>query len=339
MEQLEKYIVDILGIEIEVKKIQKSDLRNLPLFLSETYLFYNISLFKKELILIEPKDIEALSIIQIDKHIELLKESLLKPVILLMDEIMAVKRKRLIERGVNFIVPGKQLYLPELLIDLRESYDKSNRKRKKEALLPSAQFLLIFHLLNKEKTHGIERLSFKEIAQKLNYTPMGVTKAINNLLYHELVEIEGIKEKYIHFELRKAELWKEAEERNILVNPVIRRVFVDKMPEGAFFLYSNESALPEYSNMNPSRQEFFAVERDQFYALSNNRKLINANVQEGKYCLEVWKYNPVKLVDELYNDMPVVDPLSLYLSLKDIMDERIEMALEQIKEKYIWSLD
>ena len=75
MEQLEKYIVDILGIEIEVKKIQKSDLRNLPLFLSETYLFYNISLFKKELILIEPKDIEALSIIQIDKHIELLKES------------------------------------------------------------------------------------------------------------------------------------------------------------------------------------------------------------------------------------------------------------------------
>jgi hypothetical protein len=31
-----------------------------------------------------------------------------------------------------------------------------------------------------------------------------------------------------------------------------------------------------------------------------------------------------------------VDPLSLYLSLKDNPDERIEMALEQIINKYIW---
>jgi len=339
MKQLEKYIVDILGIEIEVKKIQKSDLRNLPLFLSETYLFYNISLFKKELILLEPKDIDAFSIIQIDKHIEILKGSFLKPVILLMDEIMAIKRKRLIERGINFIVPGKQLYLPDLLVDLRESYDNSNRKRKKEALLPSAQYLLIYHLLHKEGPKGLERLSFREIAQKLKYTSMGITKAINNLNYHDLVAIEGEKEKYVRFAFRKSELWQEAETRNILVNPVIKRVFVDEKPEGVFMLYSNESALPEYSNINPSRQEYFAIEKEKFYELRNRNKLINANSQEGKYCLEVWKYNPAELVDELYNDMSAVDPLSLYLSLKDIRDERIEMAIEQIKEKYIWSLD
>jgi hypothetical protein len=41
-------------------------------------------------------------------------------------------------------------------------------------------------------------------------------------------------------------------------------------------------------------------------------------------------------VDELPNDMAVVDPLSLYLSVKESRDERIEMALEQILEKFIW---
>ncbi len=64
--------------------------------------------------------------------------------------------------------------------------------------------------------------------------------------------------------------------------------------------------------------------------------MVNANEYEGKYCLEVWKYDPLKLVGEMPNDIAVVDPLSLYLSLKDSTDERIEMALEKIIKDYIW---
>ena len=66
-----------------------------------------------------------------------------------------------------------------------------------------------------------------------------------------------------------------------------------------------------------------------------NNGLINANNREGKYAIEVWKYNPKTLVEDVFNENSVVDPLSLYLSLKDNQDERIEMALEQIIEKYI----
>lgn len=63
---------------------------------------------------------------------------------------------------------------------------------------------------------------------------------------------------------------------------------------------------------------------------------MNANEQNGPYCLEVWKYDPLPLVERLANDQQVVDPLSLYLSLKDMQDERIQLALEQITNKYIW---
>ena len=58
-------------------------------------------------------------------------------------------------------------------------------------------------------------------------------------------------------------------------------------------------------------------------------------MNEGRYCLEVWKYNPKQLANLVQDDYSVVDPLSLYLSLKNETDERIEMALEQIKTKFI----
>ena len=92
----------------------------------------------------------------------------------------------------------------------------------------------------------------------------------------------------------------------------------------------------EYTDLNPSKQQYFAIEKTVFYGLQKSNALVNLNDYEGKYAIEVWKYDPLTLVDELPNDMAVVDPLSLYLSLRDSKDERIEMALEQIIEKNIW---
>jgi hypothetical protein len=115
----------------------------------------------------------------------------------------------------------------------------------------------------------------------------------------------------------------------------VKRIFVDKRPNQAV-LKCNVSALPEYTDMNPSRQEYYSIEKTSFYALQRNNELQDANEYDGRYCLELWKYNPLKLVGEMQTNENVVDPLSLYLSLKDEQDERVEMALTQIIEKYIW---
>ena len=101
-------------------------------------------------------------------------------------------------------------------------------------------------------------------------------------------------------------------------------------------LYCNSSALPEYSDMNPGKQGYYAIEKTEFYSIRKKGTLVNLNEYEGKFCLEVWKYNPLVLVGELPNDLSVVDPLSLYLSLQDNHDERIEMALDKIIEQYIY---
>jgi hypothetical protein len=330
------YLQESLGIQATASPIAKRFLDRLPMYIQETFKLHQTDLFNREIILAELKNEDELSIQQTEKQVQLIKNILNQKVVVVLENVQAYNRKRLIEKGINFIVPGKQLYMPDMLIDLRESFSHLKTKQKNETLLPSAQFLLISHIIHRNRQWKLEEHPFKEIAKKLGYTPMAITNAIDNLKYHELVEVEGEKEKFIHFRNDRHELWNIAFQQNLLVNPVIKTVYVDEKPKDLFLLQSNASALPEYTDLNPSRQEYFAIEKTVFYGLQKSNALANLNEYEGRYALEVWKYNPLTLVDELPNDRAVVDPLSLYLSVKDSRDERIEMALDQILEKFIW---
>jgi hypothetical protein len=331
-----KYIEETLGIQPTATPIAKSNLDKLPVYIHETFTLYCTNLFNTGIILAELKQDDALSIQQTEKQVQLLKNLLNQKVVVVLENAQAYNRKRLIEKGISFIMPGKQLYMPDLLVDLRESYVHPRTKKKNETLLPSAQFLIIYHIIHRNQQWKLEEHPFKEIAQKTGYTPMAITNAIENLKHHELVDVEGEKEKFIRFRHERHELWDIAQQQNLLVNPVIKTVYIDEKPNDLFLLHSNATAMPEYTDLNPGRQEYFAIERTVFYGLQKSNALVNPNDYEGRYALEVWKYNPLALVDGLPNDRTVVDPLSLYLSVKDSRDERIEMALDQIIEKFIW---
>lgn len=335
MKEFQRYISQILRINVQPELIPKEHFGRLPIFIGETYRLYKMAFFSRELVLAEPRSLEDFSILQTDKHFDLLKEVFHKTVVLVLEELPAYNRKRLIEKGINFIVPGKQLFLPDLFMDLSERFNTRGIKKKEETLLPSAQFLLIYHIIHRYEKWKLEDHPFKEIAEKLGYTPMAITNAINNLKYHEIVDVIGEREKRIKFRLERGELWRDTEQRKLWTNPIWKRVYTDVKPQGTH-LYSNRSALHEYSDMNPSRQTFYAIGKNEFFKLQKRHRLASINETEGEYCLEVWKYDPEALVAEMPNNTAVVDPLSLYLSLKDSQDERTEIALEQIIEKYTW---
>lgn len=336
MKQTLRYMQETLGIQPTVTPIAKSYLDRLPMYIHETFKLYSTDFFNTEIILAELKNDDKLSIQQTEKQVIQIKKLLNHKVVVVLENVQAYNRKRLIAKGINFIVPGKQLYMPDLLIDLRENFVNPKTKQANESLLPSAQFLLIYHIIHRQQQRKLEGHPFKEIAQKLGYTPMAITNAIENLKCHALVEVEGDKEKFIRFRYDRHELWTIAHQQKLLLNPVIKTVYVDEKPKDLFLLQSNTSALPKFTDLNPSRQEYYAIEKNVFYSLQKSKALVNPNAYEGRYALEVWKYNPLALVDELPNDGIVVDPLSLYLSMQDSRDERIEMALDQLLENFIW---
>ena len=336
MKKLIQYIIETLGAEILVNPLLRSKIGKLPLFLSETYNLSEAKILNLPFIIVERRNPDELSILQTEKHFKIIKDTFDTKVVLLANNLASYNRKRLIEKGINFIVPGKQLFLPDLLIDLRETLSPRRETGKKQTLLPSAQLLVLYRILNKENILRIENIPFKQLAEIFHYTPMVITNAAENLRLHEICTTEGSKGRSIRFNLDIPEMWNDLVKRNLLINPVLKRVFVDEKPDNVFLLHSNTSALPEYSDMNPSRQEFFAIDRKAFYDLQKNNRLSNANKSEGNYCLEVWKYDPLNLIGGILNEKIAVDPLSLFLCLKNDHDERIQDALEQIIKKYIW---
>jgi predicted DNA-binding protein YlxM (UPF0122 family) len=330
------YINESLGIDAIENPILNKHLGNLPMYITQAYKLYDAIVFNKNIVLIEQRNEDDFSVLQTEKHLQLIRNAINKTVVLVLENLQSYNRKRLIEKGINFIVPDKQLFLPELLINLSENYTQPKSKFKSKCLMPSSQFLLLYHIIHRYNNWKIEEHSFKEIAKKLDYTPMAVSYAVEDLKNHDLIEVYGEKEKFIKFNLERSELWHTAQQQNILESPVLKTVFVDELPTNVFMLKANASALPKYTSINPSKQKYYAIEKSAFYFLQKNNGLLNANDREGKFAIEVWKYNPVTLLDDFPVDNAVVDPLSLYLSLKDSNDERVEMGLEQIIEKMIW---
>ena len=330
MKNVLKYLNEVLGINVTANPIAKSNQGQLPMYLIEIFNLYNINLFNTDVVFAELKNEEGLSILQIEKQLQQIHKQLNKIVVIVLENIKAYNRKRLIEKQINFIVPGKQMYLPDLLIDLRESYPRDNAQ--KETLIPSAQLLIIYQILSDDLKWKIQEHPFKDIAQKFGYTPMTITKAINNLKSHSLIDVIGAKEKFIRFRYDKKALWEKLKKDNLFVNPVIKTVYVDEKPKGLSLLKSNISALSTFTDLNPSNQAYYAIEKDEFYRLQKSNQLVNQNPSEGKYALEIWKYKPLSII----SNMTVVDPLSICLSMQDKSDERIEMALDQVLKRYIW---
>ena len=329
MEELKKYFQQILGVQLEIQELESEQLNKLPFVFKSNFKFYSTTFRNHQLILLELNKEDTFNANQLRKQVVEIQKKLEKRIIIVTDTITAINRKRLIENRISFIIPGKQMFMSELLIDLKD-FEKDKTFKKSVLLLPSAQLILLYQILHKED--NLSQYTFKELAEKFQYTQMGITKAIENLKRLAIVKVEGTKEKNIIFEKDIEKLWKDSE--GLCINPVMKTVYVDDKPQGLF--KSNTTALEEYTDMNPSSIEYFAIEKKQFYEVEKNNQLVNLNSENGNYALEVWKYNP-ELLTKGITKKNNVDPLSLYLSLKDgFFDERTDMALDQIIGKYIW---
>jgi hypothetical protein len=336
MENLQKYLKEVLDEIIVVNRLPEYEISKLPMYVNQLYEIYTTRLLDTELVLVHLANSDNLSIAQTEKQIKNLRKLFNKTVVLILDHVVSYNRSRLIKKRVNFIVPGKQLFLPEMLVDLKEGDVIKSSSKEKQNLIPSAQVMVLYQILGLNEYWDIEKKSFKEIASKLHYSPMAISKAVDNLQALDLITIAGEKEKYVQFNYDKIKLWEKIEEDDSWNYPVFKHVYIDELPKGIKTWNCNTSALPEYSDMNQSRQNYVAIGRTEYNKLNKQNLFINANPTEGNYCLEVWKYNPGILTYSAIIDELIVDPLSLYLTLKNTPDERIEMALEQIKEIFIY---
>ncbi len=324
MEQLSKYIKETLGADIEISQVKDEKISSLPLAYSNLYKLYETNIFNREVLLVYVNG--EFTTERLRKQLEIIEQNIQVPCIAVFDTLESFTRARLIEKKIQFIVPGKQMYLPQFLIDLKEYGTKA--KVIAPNMQPSAQLLLLYHL----QIESLEGTNFKDIANKLNYNGMTITRAAYYLHNVGLCEIQGTKEKYLHFKSDKRKLWEEAE--RLMSTPIKQTNYFNGKIYNEIFVgacYANITALSHYTDVNPDMVEYFAVRSGYVEQQLLGPNFKKSNNLEGNICIEEWKYDPAILKKD-----GNVDPLSLYLCFRESKNERIEMALEQLIEKVEW---
>lgn len=325
-ERIERYLWESLGLEIFFKK--HSDTKKLPIYLKQRFELMEAELFGTCVIIAIKKTKLSLTPFNIKKTVELLKEKLQKPVIYCEDELSALEINRLIKYGVQFIVPGKQLHLPQLLISLTNT--AVTRKLKKEYFTPVAQCTVIYML----KSDNSE-FTISAVAEDLGYTNMSISRAFGELENFGIIKGRKMgRTKFISFSEPKEQIVSNVVE--FLVHPNTSKKIVRVMKDELYDLIpaAGMTALSEYSMINDDKIKTYACMQKTFKNLVQKQFVQEVPFkEEADINLELWTYNPV--ICEKFSSK-TVDPLSLFASLKDDSDERVAKALEEMMENVTW---
>jgi len=312
----------MLGTQVALSNLLDLKLRKLPYYLKSIYNFYEGELKNKPFIFAESVNMENFSTKQFKAQIETIEKALNLPVILIINRLESYNRKRLIDKNIRFIEPGRQIYLPDFLIDLNE-FGKTT-KDSISKFSPSTQCILFYHLLKKK----IDGLMLNELALIFNYSTMTISRSINELCVAELGEAERGKSKGIFLIKNKKELWDKA--MPFLNSPVKDNFYVTNLGESKHYFVTELKALAHYTFISDDSQKQFAIFHNYYRELSKEMKKEEKNKHEGNYFLEIWKYAPDILAEGNY-----VDPLSLYMIFCKDTDERIQIELKKIVKKFI----
>jgi hypothetical protein len=327
MEATSKYLKEHFGVVPKISPLSKNELAQLPLYLRGNYALYNGSIIDQNIIWAKVKADGNYTPEQIKKQGQQLKQFLGIPIVFVFDEIESWERKRLIERRISFVQPFRQIYIPELLLQLNDSIRSSQNKNETHSkyLTPPAQCVLLYHL----EVASLEKIPLQEIAHSLQYSTMTVSRIIKELQHFELAAIEGVKEKSIRFNSQGKALWK-----NILpiLNSPVREVwFTDQLPNNTHLKIGGETALSTFTMLSERNRKTFVIGKDEFRSMKSLGALKSLNKKHGDNRIEVWLYNPAIL-----SENKSVDKLSLYLSMKHEEDERVKGALADLINEIQW---
>jgi hypothetical protein len=160
---------------------------------------------------------------------------------------------------------------------------------------------------------------------------MTITRVMDEINDLGLGTIKTVgRQRQLAFDMHKKQLWEKV--RNGLMNPIFKKVYVQGIKPSKDAPVAGLSALAEYSDLAEPEVKTLAVSRGKFGALqAHNQMAVLPGMDKGAVVLEIWRYWPERLAQN-----GVADPFSLFLSLKDEGDDRVQAALKMMMEKVSW---
>lgn len=329
---IEKYLAETLG-SVSTPRVW-AGVGALPYFLQDAFETREMSLHDRPVLLAIARRRGSGGLAEVRTHVEKLRTLSNLPVVYVTDALASYERTRLIRQRVPFLVPGNQLYLPDLGIDLREYFRQGERRVIAAALSPATQALLIGSLLREPWRSDWDP---SPLMARLGYTPMTLTRAVRELAAAGILAVTRRgRRRVAHTDRGPWEIWELA--RPLLRSPVKRRVWVAATDERIDGLYvAGESALARLSSLGAPRWPVYAIGPApwKLAVRAGIRQL--PEPEEACQAWQVWSYDPGLQSDAAVGTSGgIVDPLSLALSLQHDTDERVQIALDELRRSFPW---
>ena len=309
-------------INVSVEKIALT----LPISFEKRYQYAKMKFHKESFLLIKEKRRGSLDSFVTQARIMGEKASM--DVILVFSKLSDIEKKQLLQARVPFVDFKGNLFFPPLGLVLNANDDVATSKE----LTPSEQLTWIAFLLTKgQKVVDVDLLS-------------QITGLPNSTIYRCLRTFKTLNwlnkpNKLYAYTASKKELFLKSE--SFLFNPIKKRLLLsdfdlNKIQSDSRLLYGGTYALSYLTFLAESDENSsYVISQRQFNKLSLP---LSQHILEGKI-LEIWRYSP--FVSEFWNDFKetqdrqFVDPISLYLTLKDDDDPRVEEEIEVLKNNIL----
>lgn len=323
IKSLETFLRETLHAPVQLERWRQAAM--LPAYLTGQYDFFEGTVGSVHILFLHSAEEPLPSAAQ--KHERTLQQTWNGPVAFVFERITPRTRQRMVSEGLSFVVPDNQIYLPALGVNLRERY--RTRVQTTDHLRPSAQVLFLHVLTNRSPASGTP----SGLARRLGYTAMAMGQALNQLEDARLVTAhkEG-RERRFELAGEPADLWHQAQP--LLASPVSRRRYVFGVAPSAHkgLAAAGVSALATYSALAEPAVPVVALDRVKAKSLLDVHGVQELPAaDEAELEVEVWSYDP-----GLLSDGAAVDRLSLYLSLRDDTDERVQSALDEMMRGVTW---
>jgi DNA-binding MarR family transcriptional regulator len=315
------YLTGVTGEAPWIEPMPEQAISTLPLYLRQRYKFFRADLFGRRCVLARENSATAeLSPTEYGHEVTQLKQRLHEEVVLLLTKLPSYVRNRLVRQRIPFIVPGTQMFLPMLMIDLREQFPKSNDQMR-STLSAVSQLVVIYQILKE----SLDETPLGQIATRLGYSAMAISKAQDELQTAGLCEvIRTWRTVSLHFTARGKDLWRQAEP--LLTTPVRRKIWIRWGQPRVRAVLAGTTALSRASMLSDDRVPTYAMrDKNLTNAMDKGEIFGCGGPEEAEARIEAWKYDPWILADH-----DVADRCSLYLSLRQSGDERIQKEIRSL---------
>ncbi|MNO98305.1 hypothetical protein D3C76_900500 [compost metagenome] len=283
------------------------------------------------MVLLVPNGDEYPGIVKLEKHLDQLRKVTNQVLVYVCEFLTPYERRSLIAHQLNFIQPSVQMFIPELALDLRERFRQRRAQREVTALFPAAQAMLLSCLYS-EKTNEAY-LTTNELLGDLPYSRVTLSKAVAQLASLSLIAptLSKLPRQTYVFDGQPEEVYNKA--RHHLRSPVRKKIGItrNKRPMAPGVFMAGETALAIYTMLAEPQQPVWGMTRQVFKEmLELNAFEVMTATDLIEEWIEIWAY------PSLTTESRLADGASLLLSLEATSDERVQIALDELRGKLMW---